>query len=223
MTIRSHLLLLVLLAALFGISLGSFQRYRAGIRNQADRQLAQAEIAQARVSIASNNLNTFITACEHYLREENPYFLITPAVKSFEDAERSFQFLHDDCFTKAQQREVLAMQRQLKRLSAFFTENSAEQRRSERHDPNNKTMNLFDATPEMETVNFNKDEPKAPPLKQDSTELSENHVILNEVTFDALTEQGEQNHSEAFFALSKRLVVQFQIFEKLITDEYQTL
>ena len=70
MSIRSHLLLLVLMAALFGISLGSFQRYRAVIRNQADRQLAQAEIAQARVSIASNSLNTFITACDYYLADE---------------------------------------------------------------------------------------------------------------------------------------------------------
>lgn len=210
------------MAALFGISLGSFQRYRAVIRNQADRQLAQAEIAQARVSIASNSLNTFITACDYYLADE-AYYLIQPAARSYEEAERSFEFLYDDCFTKTQQAEVVAMQRQLERLSTFFTKNSTGQGQSERHDPNNHTINLFDATPETKTIDFNKDEPKAPPLKQDSTELSENHVIVNEVTFDEMTEQGEQDRSEAFFALSKRLVVQFQRFENLITTEYQTL
>ena len=222
MRIRYHLLLLVLLAALFGISLGSFQRYRAGIRNEADRQLAQAEIAQARVSIVSNNLDSFITACDLYLGNEQ-YYLIQPAANSFEDATRSFVSLYEDCFTEAQRVDVTALQAQLKLVGSFFNTVSTQHPFPELNPDGHGLMSSNEGVAEGVPSDVSSVESKAGRLEESSPLAVQDDVIVSEVTFGFSNGMEESDRSEEFYSLSTPLVEKFQELEDLMAAEYKAL
>ena len=121
MSIRVHLLILIAIAAILGIALGSYQRHEGKRRNALDRALSHAAIAQARLSVAEDTLKTFITTCDLYLATKEPIMQPTPKT-GHEASDRALTLLEVDAFTEEQKSQIESLKSCLDGFRSYLDE-----------------------------------------------------------------------------------------------------
>ena len=121
MSIRVHLLILIAIAAILGIALGSYQRHEGKRRIALDRALSQAAIAQERLSVAEGTLKTFITTCDLYLAMKEPVMQPDP-INGHDDSNRALALLEVNAFTEEQKSQIEELKLCLKGFRSFLDE-----------------------------------------------------------------------------------------------------
>ena len=121
MSIRVHLLVLIAIAAILGIALGSYQRHEGKRRNALDRALSQAAIAQARLSVAEDTLKTFITTCDLYLATKEPVMQPNPRT-GHKDSDRALALLEVNAFTEEQKSQIESLKLCLEGFRPYLDE-----------------------------------------------------------------------------------------------------
>ncbi len=117
MSIRVHLVILIVIGAIMGIALSSYQRHEGQQRNELERAAGQAAIAQARLSVAEDTLKTFLTTCDLYLATQQPLMQPSPA-EGHESTNRALKLLKDHAFSEEQHSDIEVLQQH---LDAFRT------------------------------------------------------------------------------------------------------
>lgn len=119
MSIRVHLVVLIMIGAIMGIALGSYQRHGGNQRSALQRALGQAAIAQARLSVAEDTLNTFITTCDLFIAAQQP--ILQPDLRKRHDAShRALILLSDNAFTPEQKTIIFELQNDLKAFESIL-------------------------------------------------------------------------------------------------------
>jgi hypothetical protein len=121
MSIRVHLLILIAIAVILGIGLGSYQRHEGKRRNALDRALSHAAIAQARLSVAEDTLKTFITTCDLYLATKEPVMQPNPRT-GHEDSDRALALLEVNAFTDEQKTQIDGLKSCLEGFRSYLDE-----------------------------------------------------------------------------------------------------
>jgi signal transduction histidine kinase/DNA-binding response OmpR family regulator len=79
MTIRAHLLLVILIASVAGLALGSFQMFEGKRRANLERGLGRAGEYIGRLDLTTDSLKTFLITCDLYFWSDQP--LLLPGAK----------------------------------------------------------------------------------------------------------------------------------------------
>ena len=121
MSIRVHLVVLIMIGAIMGIALGSYQRHGGNQRSALQRALGQAAIAQARLSIAEDTLNTFITTCDLFIAAQQP--ILQPDLrKGYQASHRALSILSDNAYTPHQETIIDELKRDLEGFEALLND-----------------------------------------------------------------------------------------------------
>lgn len=121
MSIRVHLVVLILIGAVMGIALGSYQRLKGNQRNTLERSLGQAAIAQARLSVAEDTLRTFITTCDLFLAAQQP--VLQPDLhQGHEASTRALTILDENAFTPQQGTAIAKIKQDLEAFRFLLDE-----------------------------------------------------------------------------------------------------
>ena len=119
MSIRVHLVILIVIGAIMGIALSSFQRHEGKQRNELERAAGQSAIAQARLSVAEDTIKTFLTTCDLYLATQQALMQPSPS-EGHENSARALKILNQHAFSDEQESLIKELQQHLEAFKAIL-------------------------------------------------------------------------------------------------------
>jgi signal transduction histidine kinase/CheY-like chemotaxis protein len=120
MTIRAHLLLIILIASVAGLTLGSFQMFEGKRRTNLERKLGAASAYIGRLELTKDSLKTFLVTCDLCFRSDQ-VVLLPGAREQLDRLKGSYRQLIDTTFSNELHKQTRDVALELLEFDALLT------------------------------------------------------------------------------------------------------